>query len=530
MRDPQYPGRSLVMSTHGMVATSQPMATQAGLEILRRGGNAMDAAIAASATLCVTEPQSTGIGGDCFILYHESESGQLHGLNGSGRMPRKDTLEAFRSRGITQRMPEQGILTVTVPGAVHAWETALQRFGTMSLAELLQPAITYAERGYAVSPIVAAVWKQNESLLTQCSDTRDTLLVSGRAPTVGSQHHQPNLARSLRLIAEQGSQAFYHGAIAEKIVRFSQSKHGFLELDDFATHTSEWVEPICTHYRGYRVYEIPPNGQGITALMTLNILEHAALQNFQALSADHIHTVTEAFRHARAERDRFVCDPRFSSIPIDAMLSKDFANRQWSRIDSRQAAKYPVSSALAPHKDTIYLTVVDEHRNAVSFINSLYYPWGSGLVAGDTGITLQNRGAGFVLEEGHPNCVAPCKRPLHTIIPSMVYRDGRPVLSYGVMGGEYQAMGHSYVLSNWIDFGMDLQEAVDAPRFLPSAGMLAVERPIPQATRQELEARGHQLLEAEKPFGGAQCILIDWETGVLQAASDPRKDGCALGY
>ncbi len=512
-----------------MVATSQPMATAVGLEILRKGGNAMDAAVAASATLCATEPQSTGIGGDCFLLYHDAASAKLYGLNGSGRAPAKATPDELRRRG-HHTMPEYGILSVTVPGAVDAWQAALERFGTMSLDEILQPAIRYAEEGCAVSPVVAKVWKANQILLAACEDTRRTLLIDGQAPRAGTIHRQPNLAKSLRQIAANGRDAFYHGEIAEKIVRFSKANDGWLELEDFATHTSDWVEPIYTEYRGLRIYQIPPNAQGITVLMMLNILENIQLGEMTHLGPDHIHIFTEVFRLARAERDRFVSDPEFSTIPVATMLSKDFAKRQWSRVDSKHALSHPVTSGLPDHRDTIYLTVVDEHRNAVSFINSLYHPWGSGLVAGDTGIMLQNRGGGFNIVEGHANCIAPRKRPLHTIIPAMVYRGEQPILSFGVMGGEYQAMGHSYVFTNWLDFGMDLQEAVDAPRFLPAEGVLTVERPIPESTRMDLARRGHQVLEAEKPLGGGQCIYIDWQNGILHASSDPRKDGCALGY
>ncbi|MCZ6843874.1 MAG: gamma-glutamyltransferase [SAR324 cluster bacterium] len=529
MRDIQYPGRSVVMCAKGMVATSQPMATQVGLDILKRGGNAMDAAIAASATLCVTEPQSTGIGGDCFILYHEARNGKLHGYNGSGRAPGRATLEEFKARGHTE-MPERGILSVSVPGAIEGWETALERFGTMSFADVLQPAIDFAENGYAVSPVVAKFWKRNEAMLASSVAARDTLLVDGKAPFAGSLHRQPNLAKSMRLIAQDGKQAFYSGWIAEEIVRYSREQDGLLELDDLAEHQGEWVEPIYTDYRGLRLYEIPPNSQGITALMALNILENTNLGEMEHLSVDYIHTFVEAYKLACAERDRHVGDPDFSNVPLAAMLSKSFAADQYGRIDPAQAGGYPLGSNLPEHKDTIYLTVVDKDRNAVSFINSLYMNYGSGMVAGDTGITLQNRGAGFVLEEDHPNCITPGKRPFHTISPAMAYRGGNPILSFGIMGGFYQPMGHSYVFSNWLDFGMDLQEAIDAPRFLPHRGVLTVERPIPQETREALEKRGHVIAEAEVPQGGGQAIYIDSESGVLQAASDPRKDGCAMGY
>ena len=528
MRDNQYPGRSVVMSTRGMIAASQPLATQAGFAVLQAGGNAMDAAIAASAVLCVAEPQATGIGGDCFLLYHEAKTGKLHGLNGSGRAPVRATLEEFERRGLMQ-VPEFGILSVIVPGAVDAWQTALERFGTRSLEELLQPAIAYAEDGYAVTPVVAKAWHNNAAVLAPHAESRRDFLVDGRAPAAGTVHRQPRLAQSLRQLARAGRDAFYQGAIAEEIVRFSHVHDGLLELEDFAAYRAEWVEPICTDYRGVRVYEIPPNGQGITALMTLNILAHADLRGMAHLSADHLHLFIEAFKLATAERDEYVADPAFNKLPVEAMLSKAFAAKQYARIDPQRAARFPIPPAARTHRDTVYLSVVDRDRNAVSFINSLYYPFGSGMVAGDTGIMLQNRGAGFVLERGHFNCIAPRKRPLHTIIPAMAYR-GDDLLSFGVMGGEYQPMGHVYVLTNWLDFGMDLQEAIDAPRFLPGGGAVALERPIPDAVLKALQQRGHAVGRTELALGGAQAIYVDTRNGVLSAGSDPRKDGCALGY
>jgi len=528
MRDNQYPGRSIVMSTRGVIAASQPMATQAGLAVLQAGGNAMDAAIAASAVLCVTEPQSTGIGGDCFLLYHEAKTGKLHGLNGSGRAPARATPEEFERRGLMQ-VPEFGILSVIVPGAVDAWQAALARFGTRSLEELLQPAIAFAEEGYAVTPVVSKAWQNNAAVLAPHAESRRDFLVDGHAPAAGTVHRQPGLARSLRRIAQGGRDAFYRGPIAEEIVRFSRAHDGLLELEDFAEYCPEWVEPICTEYHGVRVYEIPPNGQGITALMTLNILENADLRGMVRLSADHLHVMIEAFKLAVAERDEYVADPAFNDLPVAQMLSKDFAARQYARLDPQRAARYPIQPATRVHRDTVYLSVVDRDRNAVSFINSLYYPFGSGMVAGDTGIMLQNRGAGFVLEPGHFNCVAPRKRPLHTIIPAMAYR-GDDILSFGVMGGEYQPMGHVTVLTNWLDFGLDLQEAIDAPRFQPGGGVVALERPIPQNVLKGLQQRGHVVGRTELSLGGAQAVYIDTKQGVLSAGSDPRKDGCALGY
>lgn len=528
LRDNQYPGRSVVMSTQGMIATSQPMATQAGLAVLQSGGNAMDAAIAASAVLCVTEPMATGIGGDCFLLYHEASSGKLYGLNGSGRAPARATPDEFAKRGLTQ-VPELGILSVLVPGAVDAWHTALQRFGSRSFEQLFQPAIAFAEEGYAVTPEVARVWQNYTTLLAEQPESRRDFLLQGAAPVAGSVHHQPRLAHSLRLLARGGRDAFYQGEIAEKIVNFSKAHDGLLALEDFASYRSEWVEPICTDYRGLRVCEIPPNGQGITALMMLNILEHADLSAMAHLGVDHLHVFIEAFKLATAERDAYVADPAFHELPLAQMLAKQFAASQYARIDPQQAMAYPIVPAARAHRDTVCLSVVDRDRNAVSFINSVYYPFGSGLVAADTGIVLQNRGAGFVLDRDHYNCIAPGKRPLHTIIPAMAYR-GDDLLSFGIMGGAYQAMGHAYLLSNWLDFDMDLQAAIDAARFLPEASAVAMERPIPQAVLDQLQQRGHILTRSELAHGGAQAIYIDAKNGVLQAGSDARKDGCALGY
>ena len=529
MRDIQRPGRSVVISGDAMIATSQPMATQVGFEVLKSGGNALDAAIAANATLCVTEPQSTGIGGDCFILIHEAKTGKLHGLNGSGRAPVKATPEEYRKRG-HHSVPERGVLSATVPGAIDAWQTALERFGTRGLDTLLQPAIKYAEEGYAVTPVVSHFWKRGEKLLNENADARRTMLVDGKAPQAGTKHRQPELGAALRQIAKQGKKAFYEGPIAEEIVRASKAAGGLFEMEDFAACRSDWVDPISTDYRGLRLFEIPPNGQGITALMTLNILEREQLGAMEHLSADYLHLFTEAHKLSTAERNKYVSDPEFNRIPVEVLLSKDFAGKQRGRIQSSAAMPYPVASGIAESRDTIYLTCVDKDRNCVSFINSLYMGFGSGFVGGKSGVMLQNRGHGFVIEDGHFNCIGPRKRPMHTIIPAMAYRGSQPILCFGVMGGQYQAMGHAYVFTNWLDFGMDVQEANDAPRFLPEKGVLTVERPIPEKTRKELERRGHKVVEAEVPFGGGQLIYIDWETGLLHGASDFRKDGFAMGY
>ena len=529
MRNHQLPGRSAVMSTEAMVATSQPMATQVALQILRDGGNALDAAIAASATLSVVESYSSGIGGDCFILYHEAKTGKLHALNGSGRSPAAATIDELRTRG-HQTMPDSGILPVTVPGAVDAWYTANQSLGKLDFSALLAPAINYAEKGYVVSPVIAHNWKECEALLAQTPEASAAYLVDGKAPAAGTIHHQADLARSLRLIAEQGRDAFYQGEISEEIVRFSQTHNGLFSLDDFAQHRSEWVDPISSNYRGYKVCEIPPNGQGISVLMALNILAQTKVADYAHLGAEHVHLLSEAFTLAMAERDRFVSDPAFNQLPIDTLLSDDFAKQQFARISFNRAMSQPVASVLPNHKDTVYLTVVDKDRNACSFINSVFHSWGSGLVAGNTGINLQNRGGGFSLEEGHFNQLEPSKRPMHTIIPAMVYQDDNPVLSFGVMGGQYQAMGQAYFLSNWIDYGMDVQEALDAARFFLYDGELSVESGVPLDTCNSLLQMGHNIVKADSPHGGGQAIYIDWQKGVLQGGSDPRKDGMAAGY
>lgn len=528
MRDLHFPGRSVVMSNHAMVATSQPMATASALQVLREGGNAMDAAVTAAATLAVTEPQSTGLGGDCFILYHDNGTNVLYGLNGSGRAPTGATYDAYVDRGY-KGMPETGLHSSMVPGTVDAWVSALEKFGTKPLSTLLAPAIDYAENGFAVTPVVGQVWAKTESRLARFPYSARALLVNGKAPKVGSIHRQLDLADSLKLIAEHGADVFYRGPIAKEIVRYSKLNDGFFELDDFAKHSSTWVEPISADYRGLKVCELPPNGQGVTALMILNILEHVDFSKVDRLSAKHIHLFSEAYKLALIERDMFVGDPEFNTVPTPQMLSKTFGESQYRRIDYSKALKHPIQSGLGP-KETVYISVVDAARNCASFINSTCHNWGSGVVAGRSGVVLQNRAVCFTLQKGHPNCVAPSKRAMHTIIPAMVYSDSRPILCFGVMGGHYQPMGHAYVLSNWFDYGLDLQESVDAPRFQPIEHKLGIERGIDESVRSVLREMGHELEVQDAPFGGAQCIFIDWENDVLQASSEPRKDGCALGY
>ena len=524
-----YPGRSPVIATDAMACTSQPMATQTALQVLRDGGNALDAAIAASATLAVVESYSTGIGGDCFILYHENATGRLHALNGSGRAPAAADIAELRARG-HHTMPDQGILSVTVPGAVDAWHTANAALGRLPFADLLAPAIHYARHGYAVTPVIARHWQACEQRLAATPEAAKAYLIDGKAPAAGTVHSQPDLAASLQLIAEQGRDAFYHGDIAREIVRYSDALGGLLSLDDFANHAAEWVTPISTEYRGTRICQIPPNSQGVTVLMALNILAQTEVARHTHLSADHIHLLSEAFTLAMAERDRFVSDSAFNTLPVDELCSAALATKQFARIAMHRAINPPVTSAMPVHKDTVYLSVVDRERNACSLINSVFHSFGSGLVAGKTGINLQNRGGGFRLDDRHFNRLEGGKRPLHTLIPAMAYRQGRPILSFGVMGGQYQAMGQLYLLSNWLDYHMDVQQALDAPRFFPLNGELSLEHGIPNATAAALAQRGHTVSTGAGPHGGGQAIMIDWARGVLHGGSDPRKDGHAGGF
>lgn len=525
--------RSVIASRAGMVATSQPLATQAGLNILMSGGNAVDAAVATAAMLNVVEPMSTGIGGDVFALFYQADSGEVLALNGSGRSPLAATPEIFRQHGHSS-VPRHDILAVTVPGAVDAWERALKTHGTMTLAQVLAPAIHYAEEGFPVSEIIARQWQYRASLLEQNEAARQTYLVEGkRPPRFGEIFIQPNIARTLRLIAEGGRDAFYRGPIAEEIVRTSEKLGGLLTLDDFTQHFSTWEEPISTNYRGYRVYECPPNGQGLSVLVALNILAGEDIAGSGVDAPDTKHIMIEALRHAMADSYAFISDPALAKVPATQLLSTEYAARRRAEIDMQQAATDVSAGDVSVGEDTVYLTVVDAQGNAASFINSLYYGFGSGIVAGNTGIALQNRGSGFTLKEGHPNCIAPRKRPFHTIIPCIVLKDGQLWSSMGVMGGHMQPQGHVQVLSNMIDFGMTPQQALDAPRFCISEDLttVALEPEMAPEIKDELIKRGHRLVEPnEFGFGGGQVIVIDPTNGARLGGSDPRKDGCASGY
>jgi gamma-glutamyltranspeptidase/glutathione hydrolase len=526
--------RSMVLGRGGMVCTSQPLASFAAAEMLRSGGNAVDDAVCAAALLGVVEPFMTGIGGDCFMLIWNAAERRLFGLNGSGRAPGAATRDALLDRGHT-RMPMLGMLSVTVPGALDAWCCALERFGSRALADVLAPAIDYAETGFAVSEIIAMQWAFAVALLEQ-TEARRTFAVAGRAPRLGELVRLPGLARSLRALAAGGRDVFYRGELAEQIVACSRANGGLLERGDLAAHRSDWVEPIGTDYRGHHVCELPPNGQGLTALLALNMLECFDLAAVAGDAASVVHFQIEAIKLAFADRDRYIADPAQASVPVAALLSKDYAQGRAALIHRERARKGATPGALPTGGDTVYLTVADAAGNVVSLINSLYLAFGSGMVAGDTGIVLQNRGYGFSLDPTHPNCIAPGKRPFHTIIPAMLLKEGRPLVAFGVMGGDMQAQAHVQLVSHLVDAGCNIQEAIDQPRFhYLDTDRVALERGLAARVGSELTRRGHVVEDepAALPrggFGGGQGIMIDPVTGAYWGGSDSRKDGCAIGF
>jgi gamma-glutamyltranspeptidase/glutathione hydrolase len=528
------PGRSVVRAQHGMVASSQPLASQVGIDVLQRGGNAVDAAIAMAATLNVTEPMMTGIGGDMFALVYWAKTKELKGLNASGRAPRALSLDYFAKKGIKQ-MPQTGMESITVPGAFDGWVTLLEKYGTMKLPDLLAPAIDYAETGFPVMEKTAEDWDAEVRKLKRNSAAAANYLIDGRAPKAGEIFRQTNLARTLRTLAREGRDGFYKGEIARAIAEYFQKNGGFISMEDLAATKADWVDPISTNYRGYTVYEIPPNGQGITALIALNILEGFDLASLSTQPDRYYHTLIEATKLAFADRNRYIADPAFAKVPVAELLSKEFAAKRRALIDPNKALDSPPPGDVNFGTDTTYFTVVDKDGNAVSFINSLFDAFGSGIVAGDTGIVFQNRGSGFSLDPKHPNRLEPGKRPFHTIIPAMVFKDGKLFLSFGVMGGAIQPQGHVQVLTNIIDLGMGLQQAIDAPRFRFTSGKsVLMEDELSAPVIDRLISLGH--VRAKPPgilrssMGGGQAIMIDPESKTLMGGSDSRKDGLAIGY
>lgn len=531
--------RSEVIAQNGMAATSQPLATQVALDILKSGGNAIDAAIAANAMLGLVEPTGCGIGGDLFAIVWDAKTKKLYGLNASGRSPQGLSMAYFKEKGLTS-IPKFGPLPVSVPGAVDGWFMLNERFGSKSMQELLAPSIEYAKNGFPVSELIAYYFERNQARIGEYPGFKETFTIDGKTPQKGQIFRNPNLASTYEKIATGGRDAFYKGDIARVIGAFMQEQGGFLRYEDMAAHYSDWLDPVSTNYRGYDVWELPPNGQGIAALQILNILELYDIEGMGRDSAEFVHTFVEAKKLAFEDRAKFYADPKFNDIPVDWLISKAYAKERQQLISPKTAAKRV--DAGKNDGDTIYLTVADQFGNMVSLIQSNYRGMGSGMIPTDLGFVLQNRGEMFALQEGHFNQYAPSKRPFHTIIPAFVTRNNQPLMSFGVMGGGTQPQMHAQIIVNMIDFGMNLQEAGDAPRILHSGsstpegkvmtdgGYVSLESGFSYKTRRELMKKGHTITDVNGAFGGYQAILFDSKNQVYYGASESRKDGQAAGY
>jgi len=528
MRNFHFAGRSTVHAQNGMVATSHPAAALAGVEVLKAGGTAVDAAVAACALLGVIEPQSTGIGGDCFALIQPKGEGRIVAYNGSGRAPAAATADWYLERKI-RSVPLTSAHAVSIPGSIDAWEVILRDHGKFGLDTLLQPAIKAAEEGYIVAPRIAFDWKNQYEKLKNGTNTQRYLLPHGRPMLVGEVLRQPELGKTLRAIAKKGRDAFYKGEIAEDMVETLRGIGGLHTLEDFAEHTTETTSPIGTDYKGYDVWQCPPNGPGITMLVMLNILSRFELAKYAPLGVERFHIEAEAARIAYMMREQYIGDPAQVDVDVVRILAKDFADEYIGKIRMDGLLDLPnVAPPMNP--STVYITVVDKDRNVCSFINSIAHSFGSAIVSNKTGILMQNRAGGFRIQPGHPNCIAPRKRPLHTIIPALATKGGRAQMPFGVMGGQYQPVGQSHVLTNILDYGCDVQEAIDMPRGLHYEGSYQLEDSVPAATVEGLKKLGHKTTSVVGPLGGGQAIWIDWDKGTLTGGSDPRKDGCALGY
>ena len=533
--------RSEVLATNAMVATSQPLATQTALDVLKNGGNAMDAAIAANALLGLVEPTGNGIGGDIFAIIWDAESQQLYGFNGSGRSPQDLTFDWWKENGYNS-IPGSGALAVSAPGCVDGWYSLNERFGTKPMAELLQPAINYAREGFPVTEVIAFLWQGYCRSLQKYDNFRELYMPDGHVPRKGDIFKNPDLAHTLELIARGGRDAFYKGKIARTIAKTVQREGGFLTTSDLAAHSSQWVEPVSTNYRGYDVYELPPNGQGVAVLQMLNILEGYDLQSMGFGSPDYLHLLIEAKKLAYEDRATYYADPDFKDIPLEELISKNYAEDRRKLINPEKAALEYAPGALDSASSTIYLTVADLQGNMVSLIQSNYSGMGGGIVPDGLGFSLQNRGTSFSLQPGRFNTYAPGKRPFHTIIPGFVTKDGKPFMSFGLMGGSMQPQGHTQVLVNIIDFGMNFQEAGDALRIrhngsssptgskMTDGGVVTVEGGLEHDVILELIKKGHRIGYSLRGYGGYQAIGVDQKNGIYYGASESRKDGQAAGF
>ncbi len=531
--------RSEVIAQHGMACTSQPLATQVALDILKQGGNAIDAAIAANAVIGLMEPTGNGIGGDLFAIIWDSKTEKLYGLNASGRSPRSLTLDYFKENGL-ERIPSHGPLPVSVPGCVDGWFEMHKKFGTLPMETILSPAIRYAREGFPVSEVIAYYWRSARSL-SRFPNVSETYMPEGAPPSKGEIFRNPFLANTLEKIAAGGRDVFYKGEIARIIDQFMKENGGFLSYEDLAGHSSEWVEPISVNYRGYDVWELPPNGQGTAALQILNILEGFDIASMGFGTADYIHHFVEAKKLAFEDRAKYYADPDFNELPIEQLISKEYAVERQKLINPNRAARRYDAGELE-QGNTIYMTVADKDGNMVSLIQSNYRGLGSGMVPDKLGFMLQDRGELFSLEEGHFNCYAPGKRPFHTIIPAFITKDGKPWISFGVMGGSMQPQGHAQIVVNLVDFGMNLQEAGDAPRIrhggssqptgekMTNGGTVYLESGFTSEVIRDLMRRGHNIDWTVGGFGGYQAILWDPVNKVYYGASESRKDGQAAGY
>lgn len=539
MNSKTFATRSEVIAKKGMVATSHPLVTQIGLDILKNGGNAIDAAIAANAALGLMEPTGSGIGGDLFAIIWSTKDQKLYGLNASGRSPEKLTLQYFKDKNM-KSIPAHGPLPVSVPGCVDGWFEMHKKFGSMDMEEILAPAITYANEGFPVTELIGYYLTLSSRRFKDLPNFSDTYMPNGEALAKGTVFKNPFLANTYTKIAKGGRNAFYKGETAKTIADFIQSQGGFLSKKDLANHTSEWVEPVSTNYRGYDVWELPPNGQGIAALQILNIMEGYDVKNMGFGSADYVHYFTEAKKLAFEDRAKYYADPAFNKLPVDELISKDYANERRVLIGERAARSY--SPGELEEGDTVYLTVADKDGNMVSLIQSNYRGMGSGMVPPGLGFMLQDRGELFSLEEGHFNVFEPNKRPFHTIIPAFITKDGKPWVSFGLMGGAMQPQGHAQIVINLIDFEMNLQEAGDAPRMqhtgsteptggkMSNGGQVLLESGFDYETIRTLMSKGHKVGFGLGSYGGYQAIMYDAKNKVYYGASESRKDGHAAGY